>query len=147
MGNIERATKCWSEGDDCLAYIHLVHAGLQAPRHVRAAAYRLFVTDRLMRAGVSPRAIFEWLEVGTPYIDAFEKLYNPDEPRVPAGSGRTSGQWTRDEGTSGPSLLSDLAMPAGLRYAWNRDETLLHLTYDDADGERSTAPYRQLDRE
>ncbi len=193
-GNIERATKCWSEGDDCLAYIHLVHAGLQAPRHVRAAAYRLFVTDRLMRAGVSPRAIFEWLEVGTPYIDAVEKLYNPDEPRVPAGSGRTSGQWTRDEGTSGPSLLSDLAVPEatslgdltasaaeflgefalrllaprlggaavaafgllfipssnnlqvegelpglpGLRYAWNRDETLLHLTYDGADGERST---------
>ncbi|HWX83955.1 MAG TPA: hypothetical protein VNZ48_10205 [Xanthobacteraceae bacterium] len=27
LGNIERAAKAWREGDDCLAYIHLAHAG------------------------------------------------------------------------------------------------------------------------
>src|SRR5215475_14236791 len=28
LGNIERAGRAWSFGDDCLAYIHLAHAGL-----------------------------------------------------------------------------------------------------------------------
>ena len=95
LGNIERAAKCWREGDDCLAYIHLAHTGLAAPRDPRAAACRLFVTDLLMKAGVSSRIVFEALEVGAAYIEAVEKLYNPEQPRVPAGSGRTSGEWTR----------------------------------------------------
>jgi hypothetical protein len=194
LGNIERAAKCWSDGDACLAYIHLAHAGLPELPDAHEAARRLFMADSIMKAGMSPRAIFEALGLGARYINAIEKLYNPDEPRVPADSGRTSGQWTRGEGTSGPFLLSDLAVPAatslgditvsaaeslgefalrvlvqrlggpaaaafgllfipsannltvegdvpglpGLHYAWNRDETLLHLTYDRADGGRST---------
>ncbi len=177
LGNIERAAKCWTEGEDCLAYIHLAHSGLQAPRDHRAAACRLFIADSLIGAGVSPRAILEALKVGASYIDAIEKVYNPAEPRVPAGSGRTSGQWTR-----GLSVLGDLTAEAaeqlgrfalrllspslgeaaaafgllfipspnnirvegevpglpGLRYAWNRDESQLHLTYDGADGGQHT---------
>ncbi len=31
MGNIERAAKAWGDGDDCLAYVHLSHSGLQLP--------------------------------------------------------------------------------------------------------------------
>lgn len=30
LGNIERAARSWSEGDDCLAHIHLAHSGLRA---------------------------------------------------------------------------------------------------------------------
>jgi hypothetical protein len=41
LGNIERAMKAWSEGDDCLAYIHLAHAGLAPPQDTRTGAYRL----------------------------------------------------------------------------------------------------------
>lgn len=173
LGNIERAAKSWSEGDDCLAYIHLAHSGLQVPRDPRASACRLFIADSLMNAGVSPRTIFEALQVGASYIDVVEKVYNPAEPRVPAGSGRTSGEWTR-----GLSVLGDLTAQAaeqlgrfalrlmspalgevaaafgllfipspnnvrvegevegvpGLSYAWNSDESLLHLTYENADG-------------
>jgi hypothetical protein len=96
LGNIKRAAKAWGEGDDCLAYIHLAHAGLPALQDQVEAARRLFVADGFMKAGTSPRAVFQALGFGAAYIDAVVKLFNPDQPRVPAGSGRTSGQWTRE---------------------------------------------------
>lgn len=207
VGNITRAAKAWSEGDDCLAYIHLAHARLPTLQDPYDAARRLFIVDGFMKAGTSPRAVFEALRVTTAYIDAVEKFFNPDEPRVPAGSGRTSGEWTDSEeagggdaaraGTAGQeeqgsSLLGRAPLPAasflgelsaaqaaelaayawrvlspvgaaaavfgllfipspnairvegevqgtpGLRYSWNRDESLLHLTYDDPDGNQRT---------
>jgi hypothetical protein len=95
LGNIERAAKSWREGDDCLAYIHLAHAGLREPEDPYAAARRLFIADGLMKAGTSPRTIFEALDLDALYVDAVEKLYNSAEPRVPIGSGRPSGRWTR----------------------------------------------------
>ncbi len=177
LGNIKRATKSWSEGDDCLAYVHLAHAGLPEPKEPYEAAHRLFIADALMKADTKPRAIFEALDLDPRYVDAVEKLYNPLEPRMPAGSGRISGQWTRYLSLLGslPAVsaesLGDFAvgllarsggaaevafqllfipspneirvegdvpgMP-GLRYAWNRDETELHLTYDGPDGVQST---------
>jgi hypothetical protein len=177
LGNIERAGKSWSEGDDCLAHIHLAQSELRAPGDPREAAFRLFITESLMNVGVSPRSIFEALEVGAPYIDAVEKLYNPAEPRVPGGSGRTSGEWTRELSFLGelaadatehlgafalrvlaprvngivaafgllfvpsPNKLSvegEVSGVPGLRYAWNRDESQLHLTYDGSDGSART---------
>ena len=207
LGNIERAAKAWSEGDNCLAYIHLAHARLPALQDPYEAARRLFIVDAFMKSGTSPRAVFEAFHFGVAYIDAVEKFFNPDEPRVPAGSGRTSGEWTDSEeagggdaaraGTAGQeeqgsSLLGRAPLPAasflgelnaaqaaelaayawrvlsavgaatavfgllfipspnnirvegevpeipGLRYYWNRDESLLHLTYDGPDGARRT---------
>jgi hypothetical protein len=95
LGHIERAGRAWSDGDDCLAYIHLAHAGLHPLANVELSVWRLSVADAVMKAGVGARAIFQALEVGGPSTDAIEKLYNPNQPRVPAGSGRISGQWTR----------------------------------------------------
>jgi len=207
LGNIERAAIAWREGDDCLAYIHLAHTGLPKLKEPSEAARRLFVVDGFMKAGTSPRAVFEAFHFGGAYIDAVEKLFNPDEPRVPAGSGKTSGEWTDNEeaveddaagaGTAGQeeqgsSVLSRMPLPAasflgelnaaqvaelgayalrvlslvgtaaavfgllfipspnairvegevqgtpGLRYSWNRDEGLFHLTYDDPDGTQRT---------
>lgn len=157
---------------------------------------------------MSPRAVLQALKVSGSYVDAIEKAYNPDEPRIPAGSGSTSGEWTSggpangggtasENGTDGDgaqdaSLLARMPLPAssflgdldggqvaelgayaarllglgpitaaaaafgllfipspndlhvegevpeipGLRYSWNRDETALHLTYDDPDGDQ-----------
>jgi hypothetical protein len=101
LGHIERAAKAWSEGDDCLAYIHLAHARLPALHDPYDAAWRLFIVDGFLKAGTSPRAVFEALHFGAAYIGAVEKLFNPAEPRVPVGSGRTSGEWTDSEGTGG----------------------------------------------
>jgi hypothetical protein len=153
----------------------------------------------VMKGGVNPRTIFQALGIGRTHIEAVAKLYNPDEPRVPAGSGRTSGEWTdsadtgeddgagagrKGEAAQDSSFLSRMPLPAasflgeldaaqiaelgayalrllgpagaataafgllfipspnnvhvegevpeipGLRYSWNRDETLLRLTYD-----------------
>jgi hypothetical protein len=96
LGNIKRAAKAWGEGDDCLAYIHLAHARLPALHDPAEAARRLFVADGFMKAGTSPPAVFQALGFGSAYIDAVEKFFNPEEPRVPPGSGRTSGEWTRE---------------------------------------------------
>jgi hypothetical protein len=94
VGNIKRAAKAWSSGDDCLAYIHLAHARLPIPADRYEAAHRLFIVDGFMKAGTSPGAVFEALHLSPQYIDVVEKTYNPAEPRVPAGSGRKSGEWT-----------------------------------------------------
>jgi hypothetical protein len=99
VGNIKRAAKAWSEGDDCLAYIHLAHARLATPNDPNEAAHRLFIVDGFMKAGASPRAVFKALRLNSAYIAVVEKFFNSNELRVPAGSGRTSGEWTR--GASG----------------------------------------------
>jgi hypothetical protein len=113
LGNIERAAKAWGEGDDCLAYIHLAHARFPVLDDSRAAARRLFIADVFMKAGAHPRAVFEALALDPAFINAVEKLYNPAQPRVPAGSGRVSGQWTRVG-----SFLGELT--AGARAALGR---------------------------
>jgi hypothetical protein len=112
LGHIERAAKAWRQGDDCLAYVHLAHARLGELPYPHRAAERLVLTDAFLNAGGSTRTIFAALKVGRSYIDALEKDYNPDEPRVPAGSGSTSGQWTRDGEASAPTLPSYLAPSA-----------------------------------
>ena len=172
LGNIERAAKSWSEGNDSLAYIHLAHAGLPELQDPAEAAHRLSLADGLMKAGGSPRAIFAILDLDPTSIDALEKRYNPAEPRIPAGSGRISGRWTRLLSWLGSltavqaaeldvfaarfggwgAVFGLLFIPSpnrlrvegevpglpGLRFAWNRDETLLHFTYDSPVGSRHT---------
>jgi hypothetical protein len=113
LGNIERAAKAWREGDDCLAYIHLAHARFPVLDDSREAARRIFIADTFMNAGARPRAVFEALALDPAFIDALEKFYNPAQPRVPAGSGSISGQWTRVG-----SFLGGLA--AGARAALSR---------------------------
>ncbi|HWX83956.1 MAG TPA: hypothetical protein VNZ48_10210 [Xanthobacteraceae bacterium] len=140
------------------------------------AARRLFIVDGFMKAGTSPRAVYDALGLGAAYTDAVEKLFNPDEPRVPAGSGRISGQWMRllswigeldaaqvvELGAYASRVLGPTGAAAaafgllfipspnnlrvegevsgvpGLRYWQNRDEALLHLTYDSPDGGQHT---------
>jgi hypothetical protein len=94
LGNIERAAKSWREGDDCLAAIHLAHARLPQPDDPCEAARRLFITDVFIKAGTNPLAILQALGFDGSYVEAVKKLYNPLEPRVPAGNGILSGRWT-----------------------------------------------------
>jgi hypothetical protein len=112
LGNIARAAKAWSQGDDCLAYIHLAHARLPELQDAHEASRRLFIVDHFIKAGTSPRVILAVLGLELSAIDAVEKLYNPDEPRVPAGSGRTSGQWTDEPGGDGQPASGSGRPPA-----------------------------------
>ena len=180
LGNIARAADAWRRGDDCLAYIHLAHSRLPELQDSYEAARRLFLAEGFLEAGGNPRGVLEALNLDAAHIDAIEKVYNPAEPRVPAGSGRTSGQWTRllsvlgdlsaeaaeqlesfalrllgaslSEGAAAAAAFGLLFIPSpndlsvegevaglpGLSYAWNCDESTLHLTYDNPDGGRST---------
>jgi hypothetical protein len=94
LGNIERAAKSWSKGDDALAAIHLAHAALRRPDDVDEAARRLFVTDAFIKTGTSPIGILQALGLEASYVGTVAKLYNELEPRVPPGNGILSGRWT-----------------------------------------------------
>jgi hypothetical protein len=93
LGNIERAAKCWSVGDDFTAHLHLAHTGLRALDDFPRAAHRLRMAKGALDHGASPRALFEVLRIDRQYIDALDKRYNPVQPRIPAGH-PGGGQWT-----------------------------------------------------
>ena len=129
LGNIERAGKAWSVGDDCLAYIHLAHAGLQPPADLRSAAWRLIIADAAMKAGVSARAIFQALGAVVP-------------PLAPSKSTIQGSPAYRPEAAvpspNNVNVEGEVPEIPGLRYSWNCDETVLHLTYDGVGGARRT---------
>jgi hypothetical protein len=131
LGNIERAAKSWSEGDDFVAHIHLAHTGLHPLDDFPSAAHRLRMAKGALDHGASPRAVLQALRVDPRYIDTLEKSYNPEQPRVPAGhpdGGQwTSGDWADSEEagdnvaagekpeekeTQGSTLLSRVPLPA-----------------------------------
>ena len=85
LGSLRRVAKHWQGGDKCLAAIYLAQMGL--PGIGKDAAYRLALAAELIDAGVGPRELGFDLPAGL-------LKYDPNEPRVPAGSGRESGQWT-----------------------------------------------------
>jgi len=92
---IRRAIVKHSEGDATLALVHLSMTGLWPLKQPKQAAYRLFMADGMMKAGMTPLDATRALDVDSASIDRIKK-YFPDQPRVPAGNGRPSGQWTRD---------------------------------------------------
>jgi len=89
LGSLRRVAKHLQCGDKSLAAIQLAQMGL--PDIGEDAAYRLALAAELIDAGVAPRELAQELRFDPP---ADLVKYNPDEPRVPAGSGRESGQWT-----------------------------------------------------
>ncbi|MGH6840625.1 MAG: hypothetical protein ACREDV_00805 [Methylocella sp.] len=66
------------------------------------AAYRLSLAAEQIDAGVAPRELAGELGLDPP---ASLVKYDPDQPRVPAGNGRESGQWT----SSGDAASGDAA--------------------------------------
>jgi hypothetical protein len=88
--HIEGASEQWRRGDKALANIRLAFARL--PRlETRADAFRLFHAEDLLERGVSPRALM--LAFGFDPAVADLAKYDPNQPRVPAGNGRQSGEW------------------------------------------------------
>ncbi len=94
--HVRRALVKAREGDAALALTHLALAGAGRLTEPRNDAQRLFIADGLMKAGVPPRTILAAL--GAPAPSDVERAYDPDQPRVPAGSGRPSGRWTSADG-------------------------------------------------
>ncbi len=91
---IRRAGEFWRAGEKALAQTHLALLGL--PKIDEADAYRLFLAGTALEKGVNPSELMKAFGFPRPARD-IEK-YNPDQPRVPAGSGRESGQWASGGG-------------------------------------------------
>jgi hypothetical protein len=89
---IRRAGEFWRAGEKALAQIHLAFLGL--PKIDEADAYRLFLAGTALEKGASPSDLMKAL--GFPRAARDIEKYSEDQPRVPAGSGRESGQWTSD---------------------------------------------------
>ena len=97
--HVKAAAARWNEGDQARAELHLALSRLSGLTQPSEAARRLFMADGLMRAGITPMAILEALDFEAVAGDTMAK-YSPNQPRVPAGSGRTSGEWTSGDGGS-----------------------------------------------
>jgi hypothetical protein len=95
LGKFNLASKHARAGNEAMAAMHIALAGLPVLRDPEDAAKRLFIANGLMEHGVAPRDIWMALEFDPAPLDALTK-FNSDEARVPAGSGRPSGRWTRD---------------------------------------------------
>ena len=110
LGNIRRASREWGRGNACLALIHLARTGL--PRLPdEQASFHLFLGDMLLAEGLSPRELMKACGINIAGLDLLKAGYNPDEPRVPAGSGRESGEWTY--GNAGAESSGSSSAPRG----------------------------------
>jgi len=76
LGKLHHASDLWSRGEKSLAQIYL--AGLRLPQIDEAQAFQLFLADRLMASGFSPRELCKQLGFELP---AGLKKYSPDQPR------------------------------------------------------------------
>jgi hypothetical protein len=90
-----RAADHWNAREDAMTGIHLALSGLQRLERPEADAQRLLLADALLRTGLEAEVLFKALD-----LDEREGLakYSPDQPRVPAGSGRAGGRWTTSGG-------------------------------------------------
>jgi hypothetical protein len=91
---IKRASMQWARGEKALAHFELAYARL--PRfETRDDARLLFYSDGMLQLGVPPRMLMSYVGLDTGELDLLK--YNRDEPRVPAGHGHESGEWTSGE--------------------------------------------------
>jgi hypothetical protein len=118
VAHLQAATARWRQGDRSRAALHLALSRCGPLAQPTEVARRLFMADGLMRAGVAPEAIVEALDGQAGAGDDAAK-YNPEQPRVPAGSGRASGRWTSGGGGAAGTGAHPptLRLPAGVAAA------------------------------
>jgi hypothetical protein len=113
LAHLRRAADCRREGEDALAQMHLALSRLARLGRPVVDARRLFLADHLLNSGFEAETIFKALDLPPPR--GWVSKYDPAEPRVPAGSGRTSGQWTTGGSSAAnpPAASSAGGRPAG----------------------------------
>jgi hypothetical protein len=97
LAKMRRAAALWNGGDKALAHIHLAFTGLP-PCDDMDLALRLFVADELIEAGASPATLMKVQGFNPPPLD----MFNPAQPRWPAGNGDESGEWSGGGGNITP---------------------------------------------
>jgi len=91
------------ESETVAALMHLALTGLGKLAKPNEAAWRLSASDDLIGSGVGPRTILRTLALDDQSIVGNLNKYDPNQPRVPAGSGAASGQWTSESGDNEPA--------------------------------------------
>jgi len=117
LRHISRAIAEHAQGDRVLALIHLALTNLPPLEPMSNSAWRLSMADGMIADGLSPDLIIKELGFDPPNSEPVERGFNPDQLRVPAGNGITSGQWTgsnddSDDGVNSLILISDSAVGA-----------------------------------
>jgi len=90
ISHLRRADKAYMRGDPVTAQIHLAFTGLHKIEDAEPASFRLFLADRLLRAGLSPHALPIALSDDTDLSEWFEKA-SPDDPTHPGWPAGTEG--------------------------------------------------------
>lgn len=97
LRHVQRALVRKREGNDALALTHLALTGLGKLAQPLEAAKRVAMVDGLIARGVAPKTILAALGLDSATNEIVSRAYNPDQPRVPAGNGDVSGQWTNGD--------------------------------------------------
>jgi hypothetical protein len=101
----------WRKGEKSLAAIELALSGLPPLPEEEQASSRLFLGERLLAEGLSPRELLEACGLDPAMLDLV-KTFNPDQPRVPAGN-PSGGQWTGDNAAGGSAGDRSSVRPTG----------------------------------
>jgi hypothetical protein len=94
IDHVRRASLAYSGGETCLALIHLAYAGLPKLHDEKTSSYRLFLAERLLDAGLNPHDLFKICGRYSGAQTVLKAGYDDNEPRIPSGNGRNSGEWT-----------------------------------------------------
>jgi len=101
ISHIRRASERYARGEVGLALIHLARTGLPRLSGPKGAAYRLFIGEALLEGGLAPHDLLKAAGgIDPSVLDRVVKGFNVAEPRIPAGNGIESGEWTNDNGSS-----------------------------------------------
>lgn len=108
LDHIWRASDQWGCGETCLASIHLAYTGLPKLEDPEEASFRLFLADRALTDGVTPRELLKACGVDPESVDLLKARFNPAQPRVPAGHGLESGRWAGSDAPAPAALPTKL---------------------------------------
>ena len=103
---VRRAAKHANAGEHALAAACLALSGANRLARPVAGARRLKLAERLLQAGFDGETVIKLFALRDPL-----QKYRPDQPRVPAGSGRASGEWTSGGGGGSPSSSTTTSHP------------------------------------
>ena len=121
MRHLQEASDHWRRGDKALANIRMAFAGI--PRLDEPFdAYRLFLAEELLGAGMSPGALMKGLGFDAPGGGLAK--FDPNQQRIPAGNGRVSGRWGLGGGGAQDSATARTVLPPAAEEAARAVRTL-----------------------
>jgi hypothetical protein len=106
LGSVRRAARYWHRGENDLAAIEIALSGLPPLADEKEASARLFLGERLLAEGLSPRELIKICGLDPASLDFLKAGYNPDQPRVPGGN-PDGGQWTSEGGDTSPAAVGE----------------------------------------